>query len=242
MPSPDGHEHFLAWLDVLTYKKILYRCGILLKDRAGVMVKAESDSDWRDGFLFVGNHLALDFLNTRPVLSGEEPTELLPDFAALLRWFRAAGLLGRPEASELRRKWGESDRARRILDSLHQLREKLRREILKYEAGGDVQSAVVEEINRLMADHPMRTRLIATDEGLQTESYCDAREPEDLLSPVAYRIASLFADLDRTKIRKCSNCVLHFYDTSKKGTRRWCSMQMCGNRAKVATYAARHRR
>jgi predicted RNA-binding Zn ribbon-like protein len=36
--------------------------------------------------------------------------------------------------------------------------------------------------------------------------------------------------------------VLHFCDTSRKGTRRWCRMQICGNRAKVATYAARHRR
>ena len=205
------------------------------------MVKAESDSDWRDGFLFVGNDFALDFLNTRPVLSGEEPTELLPDFDALLRWFRAAGLLGPREASALRRQWGESDRARRTLGSLHQLREKLRREILKLEAGGNVQRATVEEINRLMAEHPMRTRLIATEDGLRTEVYCDPREPEDLVGPVAHSIAALFADLDRTKIRKCSNCVLHFYDTSKKGTRRWCSMQMCGNRAKVATYAARHR-
>jgi hypothetical protein len=70
------------------------------------MLKAESGSDWRDGFLFVGNHPALDFLNTRPVLSGEEPTELLPDFAALLRRFRAANMLGSREASELWRRWG----------------------------------------------------------------------------------------------------------------------------------------
>jgi hypothetical protein len=41
------------------------------------------DSDWRDGFLFVSNHLALDFLNTRPVQNGE-PTELLSDFTAPL--------------------------------------------------------------------------------------------------------------------------------------------------------------
>ena len=205
-------------------------------------MKAESDSDWRDGFLFVGNHPALDFLNTRPVLSGDEPTELLPDFAAVLRWFRAADLLGSREASELRRQWKESDRARRAVDSLHQLREKLRKEILRYEAGGRVQHATVDEINQLMAKHPMRTRLMATKDGFSTEAYCGPREPEDLLGPVAHSIAGLFADLDRTKIRKCNNCVLHFYDTSKKGTRRWCSMQMCGNRAKVATYAARHRK
>src|SRR5438309_11915489 len=32
---------------------------------------------------------------------------------------------------------------------------------------------------------------------------------------------------------------LHFHDISKKGTRRWCSMQLCGNRLKVAACAAR---
>jgi predicted RNA-binding Zn ribbon-like protein len=205
------------------------------------MLKGESDPDWRDGFLFVGNQPALDFLNTRPVLSGEEPTELLPDFAAVLRWFRAANLLGAREASELRRQWGESERARRAVDSLRQLRERLRKEVLKYEAGGDVQKAAVEEINELMASHPMRTRLMVTKEGFRNEAYCDPREPEDLFGPVAYSAAALLADLDRAKIRKCSNCVLHFYDTSKKGTRRWCSMRICGNRAKVAAYAARHR-
>jgi hypothetical protein len=45
-------------------------------------------SDWKDGFLFLGNHLALDFLNTSPVQNGEG-VELLTDFDALLRWFQA---------------------------------------------------------------------------------------------------------------------------------------------------------
>src|SRR5215472_16976227 len=120
------------------------------------MTKPAPDSDWRDGFSFVGNHPALDFLNTRPVLSGDEPTELLPDFAALLRWFRAAGMLGPREAAGLRRQWGESERARHTLGSLHQLRETLRKEILKFEAGGDIQRGMVDEINQFMAEHPMR--------------------------------------------------------------------------------------
>jgi predicted RNA-binding Zn ribbon-like protein len=54
--------------------------------------------------------------------------------------------------------------------------------------------------------------------------------------------AILFSAIDRSRVRKCDQCVLHFYDISKKGTRRWCSMQLCGNRLKVAAYAARRRR
>jgi len=48
---------------------------------------AERNSIWKDGFLFLGNQLGLDFVNTRPVQNGE-PMELLADFTALLRWFR----------------------------------------------------------------------------------------------------------------------------------------------------------
>jgi predicted RNA-binding Zn ribbon-like protein len=31
-----------------------------------------------------------------------------------------------------------------------------------------------------------------------------------------------------------------FYDTSRPGNRRWCSMQRCGNRHKVGNYRTRH--
>ena len=33
--------------------------------------EARRETEWVDGFLFVGNHLALDFLNTKPILEGE---------------------------------------------------------------------------------------------------------------------------------------------------------------------------
>ncbi|MGH6682050.1 MAG: CGNR zinc finger domain-containing protein [Bradyrhizobium sp.] len=34
---------------------------------------------------------------------------------------------------------------------------------------------------------------------------------------------------------------MHFFDTSKKGSRRWCSMNICGNKLKVAAYQRRKR-
>jgi len=199
------------------------------------------DSDWRDGFLFVGNHLTLDFLNTRPVQNGE-PTELLPDFSALLRWFRAAELLSFRAAANLQRQWGESAAARRTLEAIRQFREKLRNEILAWEGGAEVHRSTVEELNRLLAAHPMLSKLQATRHVPSMELWFELREPEDLFAPLAHSAARLFTEVDRSRVRKCGQCVLHFYDTSKKGTRRWCSMQLCGNRIKVAAYAARQRR
>jgi predicted RNA-binding Zn ribbon-like protein len=197
-------------------------------------------SDWKDGFLFVGNHLALDFLNTRPI-QNDEPTELLPDFSALSRWFHAAGLLSSRAAASLQQEWGKSSRARRTVEAARELREKLRKEILSWERGSAIHNSTVNELNRLMAGHPMRTRLRTSGGGPATELWFEPRQPEDLFAPLAHSAAALFADAERNRVRKCAQCVLHFHDTSKKGTRRWCSMQLCGNRIKVAAYAARQR-
>src|SRR5262252_8894505 len=105
--------------------------------------KAVRKSDWRDGFLFLGNHLALDFLNTCPVQNGEA-VELLPDFDSLLRWFQAAELLGSSKATTLRQQWGESARARHVVEAMRELRERLRKEVLARERGGTVHPAARE--------------------------------------------------------------------------------------------------
>jgi predicted RNA-binding Zn ribbon-like protein len=198
------------------------------------------NSEWRDGFLFVGNQLVLDFLNTRPAQNGE-PMELLPDFGALLRWFQAADLLSSREARSLRQQWGESAQARRTVEAMREVRERLRKEVLAWERGGTVNHTAIDELNHLMAEHPMLTSLNATGSAPSTELWFEARRPEDLFAPLAYSAATLFANVGRNRVRKCDQCVLHFHDTSKKGTRRWCSMQLCGNRLKVAAYAARQR-
>src|SRR5690349_18837789 len=86
-----------------------------------------------------------------------------------------------------------------------------------------------------------RARLETTRNVPSKELWFEARQPEDLFAPLAHSAATLFAELSRDRVRECRQCVLHFNDTSKKGTRRWCSMRLCRNCLKVAAYAARHR-
>jgi predicted RNA-binding Zn ribbon-like protein len=197
-------------------------------------------SDWKDGFLFVGNELVLDFVNTRPVQDGR-PTELLQDYGTVLRWFQAADLLNSEQATNLEHQWGGTSVARKATKALKDLRERLREEILTWEGGGAIRRSTINELNGLMGIHPMLTRLTPSGTAYSTKLWFEVGEPADLLAPLAHSAATLFAASDRKRVRKCDNCVLHFRDTSKKGTRRWCSMQLCGNRFKVAAYAARQR-
>ena len=201
----------------------------------------EPESTWREGFLFLGNQLALDFLNTRPVMDGQF-VELLPDFSALLRWFQSADLLTSSRRAELERTWQKTAAPRRTLAAVREFREELRKEVLAWEQGGAVSRSVFGKLNALMAAHPLRTRLNAGGKKSATELWFELRQPDDLFAPLAHSAAMLFANADPGRVRKCVQCVLHFQDTSKKGTRRWCSMQLCGNRRKVAAYAARQRK
>ena len=65
--------------------------------------------------------------------------------------------------------------------------------------------------------------------------------PEQLLQPLAEAIADLVCNEDFRLIRTCEGkaCVLLFLDKTKSHARRWCSMALCGNRAKAAAHRAR---
>ena len=201
----------------------------------------QNESDWRDGFLFLGNHLALDFVNTRPTPKGE-PVELLTDFPALLKWFQAAEVIDAADAERLNHLDGDSSDKAGALATALSFREKLRRAVVSLEHNKQVPPDIVKEVNRLMALHPVLHRL---ENGGQKpwslKQWFRPERPEDLLAPLAYAAAQLFTETDFTRIRKCANCILHFEDTSKKANRRWCSMRLCGNRFKVAAYAAKRR-
>lgn len=197
--------------------------------------------DWRDGFLFVGNHLSLDFVNTRPVINGQ-PVELLSDWKSLQRWFRAAGLASEREMEAFARQWEKRPEAGACLEGLKAFRESLRAAVLRLEAGEEPGSRTVAELNRLLRDHPMFLELRRTGTSLGKRKRFELRHPDDLLAPIVDAAAEMLSDFKPARLRKCESCVLHFYDTSKNGTRRWCSMQICGNRSKVAAYAERNRR
>ena len=74
------------------------------------------------------------------------------------------------------------------------------------------------------------------------------RSPESLLLPIGEVLARFVCEEDFADVRACEghNCTLMFADRTRRRTRRWCSMAICGNRAKQAAHRNRlknkHRR
>ncbi len=205
------------------------------------MSAASNDAgDWVDGFLFVGNRPILDFLNTRPVLA-ESPTELLPDVAALERWLIAAGIVNSAKAKRLVRAWRDSPKATMFLKDLIEFRERLRNAVLRLEGGLASTDEFIQEVNRGLREHPPATLLRKQGGRMVRERLLDLERPTDLWTLIFEDTADLLSEPEIDRIRKCEACVVHFFDTSKKGSRRWCSMNICGNKLKVAAYQRKRR-
>lgn len=201
---------------------------------------SQDPREWVDGFLFVANKPALDFLNTKPVLD-QGPTELLLDFHALERWLIASGIVPSAKTRGLARSWRNTPAAEAFLIELRAFRERLRNAVLSLEAGDTPSIGFLEEVNAKMLQYPPRTTLRKRDGRIVRAPFFAPREPTDLWEPLINGVADLLSEPQQQRLRKCESCVVHFFDTSKKGSRRWCSMNICGNKLKVASYQRRKR-
>jgi len=190
-------------------------------------------------FLFVGNHLALDLVNTQMIVRGQQ-TDLLDDVSDLVDWLVQARVLTAQDANELRRKRTEAD-LRRLLSNAKDLRAMLRRMAERMVAGKRVLRETVETINRLLSLRPGYSQITRVGEGFERRFHSQGENAESLLTPLAEAAAELLCARDRTLVKKCRNnaCILYFYDTTKNHARQWCSMGLCGNRMKVAAHYKR---
>ena len=67
------------------------------------------------------------------------------------------------------------------------------------------------------------------------------RSPESLLLPIGEALAKLVCEEDFANVKACEGhaCTLVFADRTRRRARRWCSMAICGNRAKQAAHRSR---
>jgi predicted RNA-binding Zn ribbon-like protein len=192
-------------------------------------------------FLWLGNHLALDFLNTQPVLRGEQ-VDLLPDASSVIAWGHEAKLIDRTAASRLARRLQAGGRASALVEQAHGLRAAVRALVDSpgRRAPRAKDLAVINGCLRLEGER----RALACTRGGFERRLLPAEDPAALLlRSIAEAAASLLCEADPELIRRCGNpdCVLFFYDESRNHKRRWCSMELCGNRLKVAAHYQRQR-
>jgi predicted RNA-binding Zn ribbon-like protein len=189
----------------------------------------------RHQFDLSGGHLALDFANTMTSRHKPEPIERLTSYDELLAFAEQTHACTPAEAARLRAVARRNPgRARTAVLRARELRE-----------------AIFAISSRWAQRRPQREsdlatlsagvhRLVLDDDLTWTWDDCDG--PDAVLAPMVRSAVDLLTSPERERIRMCEaeDCIWVFLDTTKNRSRRWCSMEYCGNRAKARRFYERH--
>jgi len=194
---------------------------------------------------FIADSLGLDFLNSiaTPV---DTPVDWLDSGDGLLQWLAQAKLVPANALDELRARAmpGELDR---VADQARALREWFRNFVHKH-MGRPLTPKALQELGPL-------NKLLERDEAFSQISRHHERDgdrfelravrrwrsPESLLLPIGEALAKFVCAEDFANVKACEghSCTLMFADHTRRRARRWCSMAICGNRAKQAAHRNR---
>ena len=177
-----------------------------------------------------GEGLALDFVNTAPVIGGVRH-DFLADARGLSAWLELAGI-------------AEADAAfdADALSALHRLRTTASACLEAAMAGADMPDAALAEINAAAAAAPRRSEVVrGPARQLRKEIRRLGSPAEQVTSQIAEAVLDLLVDPALPRLKACAapDCVVLFVPLSAK--RVWCSPQRCGNRMRVSRYYHRHK-
>jgi predicted RNA-binding Zn ribbon-like protein len=214
-------------------------------------------ADQRPAPFFVADSLGLDFLNTLATPAYTE-IEWIGSGEDLISWVLQAGLVSPPVISELRKRTvpGEFDA---VAAQARTLREWFRG-FVKVHKGKPLRPKVLQELtplNRVLVRDEEFSQVVARETVRKRSGQADQdespvsglawspqrrwRSPDAFLFPIAKAMAQLVCEEDFRRVKACEGprCTLVFVDRTRGGVRRWCSMAVCGNRAKQATHRER---
>ncbi|MEV6877381.1 ABATE domain-containing protein [Amycolatopsis sp. NPDC051128] len=185
---------------------------------------------------FIGGLVCLDFANTvgpRRSRPGKEAHDHLGEPADLVAWCEQAGTIGGNRARLLRRRVERHPAAAaETLARAITLREAIHAVFAAIADGEDPPGEALAEVQRAYAEAMAHAALVTTPDGLDW-SWAASTGLDSLLWPIARSAAETALTADFGRIRKCpgheGSCGWLFYDTSKNGQRRWCSMRACGS-------------
>lgn len=202
--------------------------------------------DRRPPAIFVGDTLGLDFLNSIAT-PGEAVIDWIDDGEGLLSWLGQAKLVPDDVLNALRAQAlpGELDA---VADQARSLREWFRGFVRRRQGQPLALQDLgeLEPLNRVLARDEAFSRIVlpqgTTPRLPELQVMRRWRSPEALLLPIGEALARFVCTEDFSDVKACEGptCTLLFADHTRGRARRWCSMAICGNRAKQAAH--RHRR
>jgi len=213
-------------------------------------------------YRFIAGNLALDFANTVHCVGLPDPLDELKTIGDLLDWARRAAVVHAGDLTRLAARFRRDHaHARRALTRALRLRSVIYELFSRLAEDGSFHKRALGEFNvwsRWAMKHARIAERANQQSSRRRKSGDRRQEPEktalvlawepsssDALDHVLWQVTrsatALLLSGESTRVRQCSDqyCSWLFVDASRNGRRRWCSMQLCGNRARVRSYRRR---
>lgn len=195
----------------------------------------------------VGGHPGLDLVNTvEPRVPGRtDGNDHLATPDDLAQWAARLALLDGDESERMRRAWSQGDRGALALAATLEIREATYALLLTQL--GTIDGAAELDVLVRHWRQAMGRSTLAPDRAEGTGDRLRVGTDPALLVPdrLAHAAVTLLRTLDPDQLKACplaeGGCGWLFLDRSRNGTRRWCSMEDCGARAKARRLTARRR-
>ena len=191
-----------------------------------------------------GGHLALDFANSISRHDSPEKTvEHLNTYRDLIAFARQSNALAPEELSALERKAESQPRqAALALRAAIALREATFRAFLALAHGKPASPPDISHLNKAATDALQRRQIVRANGGYEWR-WEDGPLLGKILWPIAVSAATLLTSSELAKVRECEagDCYWLFLDNSRNHSRRWCTMNACGNREKARRHYRRQR-
>jgi predicted RNA-binding Zn ribbon-like protein len=184
--------------------------------------------------------LALEFANTL-AWRGSAPDESLHTVGDVVRWLSANKAMQTGAIDNLSKWFGAHPaHAATFLSDAIEIREAIYRLLHSVASSSAPATGDLPRLNYALHDAPPRAFLEQANGNYGWRIDAKPTAP-GLLAPVLWSAADILVGPDSARVRECANhrCLWLFLDDSKNGSRRWCSMQMCGNRAKAQRHYLR---
>ena len=181
-------------------------------------------------------HWSLDFAGTLNWRKKSAPENSLTAYSSLVYWSMDQQMLTPEQAGLLLRLGAEQpEAASATLQRAIELREAIYRIFSAIDQDETPQQSDLDSVNAVLTQGMAQARIFQTPAGFRWDWPDDTLTLDCMLWPVARSTAELLTSEQLDLVRECegAGCGSLFLDTSKNHRRRWCSMESCGNRAKV---------
>ena len=179
----------------------------------------------------------LDYVNSVEWRQSARPDDQFNSYADVVSWAIAAGVIGL-KSGKLMKDFAEKNprKAKQSFQKILRLRESIALIFSSIANGNIVEKSDLDHLNARILKAHRRSKLESSPGGIQWGWGIEEHHLDLILWSVALQAATLLTSENIERIGECEDdrgCGYLFLDESKNHSRRWCTMQSCGNRAKA---------